>query len=139
MIRSKVFQHINGRRDRASFAIFHRLGKTEGIEKNVAELARRSDVEFNPSNLMNLFLFDPDLTFELRRHFRKRGSVDLYSGLFHTRQHRHEGEIDLFIQAAQPRFLYFVAKNRSQASGDVGGLSKVAAKFEIETAQSDLR
>ena len=138
MILRKLFEHVDCGRDGAPLAVFHRLGQIHAIEQNVAQLLRRAHVKFHPRNFVNFFRLGRALAFQFARHLRKRGRVDFDSGLLHTRQHRNQRQIYLFVKLTQPSLFHFAAQGASQPAGKVGGLGEFLGHLQVETPQSNV-
>ena len=64
MLFGEIFQHVDSSGNCASLPVFEGFGEIQLIEENVAELARRGDVEFGAGDFVNISGLGSDFAFE---------------------------------------------------------------------------
>src|SRR5581483_3260195 len=64
----------------------------------------------------------------------------LYSRHLHTRQYRHQRQVNGVVNVDQPAFVFdFLAQGAPEAQGYVGSFGRRACKLQIEASQRDFR
>ena len=110
VLAGQPLQHIHRGRNGLALAILDRLGQVQLVEQHVAQLLGRIDVELEARLVVDLARLGLDLALQPLRHFRQHIAIELDAGLFHARQHRHQRQIDLVVNLAQPGWFDFVAQ-----------------------------
>src|SRR5580704_14700553 len=137
VIGGQALEHIDGGRDGFPFAVLHGLGQVEFVEEDVAELARRVDVEFEAAMAVDLPGLGVDFPPQARGHAGQGRGVDLHSGFFHAGKNGDQREVNGCVKLPESGLFDFVRECDGEAAGDIGGFGKISGELEIEAAQRD--
>jgi hypothetical protein len=107
---------------RLACALEHRVA--ELLEEDLAELARRAEVELLAGDLPALLLELLQIALELARHLLQERHVEEDARLLHRHQHADERCLDLAVDALQRAAVELLVQPRCERSEEVQPLAR---------------